>query len=127
MATRIRITAGSVRLEAELNDSPTALAIAAVLPIQAAAQTWGDEIYFPVPVKQGLDATAAEVVDVGAMAYWPTGKALCIFFGPTPMSRGAEIRPASAVNLIGKVLGDARQLTSIRDGEPVRLDRIGME
>jgi hypothetical protein len=124
MATRIHITAGSVKLEAELNDSPTALAVAAVLPIQAAAQTWGNEIYFPVPVQQGLEADAAEVVAVGALGYWPTGAAFCIFFGTTPASRGDEVRPASAVNLIGKVLGDVRQLKSIRDGEPVRLERV---
>jgi uncharacterized protein len=122
VAERIRITAGSVALKAELSDSPTARAILEVLPIRAVAQTWGDEIYFPIPVKQNLDATAAELVEVGVLGYWPTGQAFCIFFGPTPTSRGDEIRPASAVNLVGKVLGDARRLKSVQQGDAVLLE-----
>ncbi len=122
MGTRIRITAGAVSAPAELVDSPTGRAIAAALPIRAEANTWGDEIYFPVPVKEKLDETAAEVVEVGDLGYWPTGKAFCIFFGPTPASRGNEIRPASAVNLVGRVLGDARRFKAVADGEPVEIE-----
>ncbi len=122
MGTRIRITAGAVSAPAELVDSPTGRAIAAVLPIRAEANTWGDEIYFPVPVNEKLDETAAEVVEVGDLGYWPTGKAFCIFFGPTPASRGNEIRPASAVNLVGRVLGDARRFKAVADGEPVEIE-----
>ncbi len=121
MGTRIRITAGAVSAPAELVDSPTGRAIAAALPIRAEANTWGDEIYFPVPVNEKLDETAAEVVEVGDLGYWPTGKAFCIFFGPTPASRGNEIRPASAVNLVGRVLGDARRFKAVADGEPVEI------
>jgi hypothetical protein len=123
MAERIRIHAGAVSVIAELNDSPTAAAIHEVLPLEASAQTWGDEIYFPIPVEERLDATAAEVVGVGDLGYWPTGRAFCIFFGPTPASRGNEIRPASAVNLVGKVLGDAKAFKGVLDGDLVRLER----
>ncbi len=122
MGTRIRITAGAVSAPAELVDSPTGRAISAALPIRAEANTWGDEIYFPVPVNEKLDETAAEVVEVGDLGYWPTGKAFCIFFGPTPASRGNEIRPASAVNLVGRVLGDARRFKAVADGEPVEIE-----
>jgi uncharacterized protein len=122
MARRIRIHAGAISLSAELNDSPTALAIHAALPLEAAAQTWGDEIYFRIPVQQELDGTAAEVVAVGDLGYWPTGRAFCIFFGPTPVSRGDEIRPASAVNLVGNILGDAKTFSAVQDGDLVRLE-----
>lgn len=122
MGERIRIKAGTVELEAELHDSPTASAVAATLPIRAPANTWGDEIYFTIPVQESLDNTAAEVVQVGDLGYWPTGRAFCIFFGPTPASRGSEIRPASAVNVIGKVLGNATLLKAVKDGELVVLE-----
>ncbi len=123
MSKRILIHAGTCSLAAELNDSPTAAAIYAALPLEAAAQTWGDEIYFRIPVEQKLEDSAVEVVAVGDLGYWPTGRAFCIFFGPTPASRGDEIRPASAVNLVGRVLGDARVLRAVEDGELVRLER----
>jgi len=122
MPRRIRIKAGSVLLDAELNDSPTATAIHASLPLEAAAQTWGEEIYFRIPVEEKLDHTAVEVVAVGDLGYWPTGRAFCVFFGPTPVSRGDEIRPASAVNLVGKVLGDAKAFRAVQDGDLVRLE-----
>lgn len=122
MPRRIRINAGTVALDAELNDSPTALAIHRALPLEAAAQTWGEEIYFRIPVEGKLDGTAAELVAVGDLGYWPTGRAFCIFFGPTPASRGQEIRPASAVNLVGKVLGDAKAFRAVQDGDLVRLE-----
>jgi hypothetical protein len=122
MPRRIRINAGVVALDAELNDSPTAVAIHTALPLEAAAQTWGEEIYFRIPVEGKLDDTAAELVAVGDLGYWPTGRAFCIFFGPTPASRGKEIRPASAVNLVGKVLGDATAFRAVQDGDLVRLE-----
>lgn len=124
MGIRIRITAGAVSVPAELADSPTGRDIAAALPIRAEARTWGDEIYFPIPVDQKLDDTAAEVVEVGDLGYWPTGQAFCVFFGPTPASRGNEIRPASAVSLVGRVTGDARLFKSVDDGQLVEIERI---
>ncbi len=122
MPRDIRITAGNVELAAQLNDTPTAAAILAALPIRGVARTWGDEIYFPISVDNALAADAVEVVDVGDLGYWPTGKAFCIFFGSTPISRGADIRPASAVNPVGRVLGDAALLKKVKDGEPVLLE-----
>jgi len=124
MAGQIRITAGTVSLLGELNDSPTAAAVQSALPLEATARTWGDEIYFPVPVDQKLDHNAAETVDVGDLGYWPSGRAFCIFFGPTPASRGDEIRPASAVNLIGKISGDAKEFKAVSDGELVRIENV---
>jgi uncharacterized protein len=103
----IRIRIGKLTMEAELLDTPTAQRIATVLPINASFKTWGEEIYFAIPVTSELDDDAREVVDVGDLGYWPPGKAFCIFFGQTPMSRAGEIRPASAVNIIGRVKGDA--------------------
>jgi hypothetical protein len=121
MGTRILITAGAVSVPAELVESPTGRAIAAALPIRADANIWGDEIYFPVAVNEKLDETAAEVVEVGDLGYWPTGKAFCIFFGPTPASRGDEIRPASAVNVVGRLLGDPRLFKGVGDGQLVEI------
>ena len=118
--TKIKITAGAVTLDAELNDSKTAQLIAAALPIEAAANTWGDEIYFAISVKTGAE-NSKEVVQLGDLGYWPVGHAFCIFFGPTPASRGDEIRPASAVNIIGRVRGDAKQFKTVADGEPIRI------
>jgi len=122
MGRRIVIRSGALSVTATLNDSPTALALCEKLPFSTSANTWGDEIYFPVPVKQKLDATARELVDVGDLGYWPSGNAFCIFFGPTPISRGDEIRPASAVNIIGRVDGDARAFKAVRDGDLIELE-----
>ena len=91
---RIKITAGSVKADAVLDDSTTAQAVWDTLPLAIAGETWGDEIYFGIPVKAKPEAPR-ETVELGDLAYWPPGSAFCIFFGPTPMSRGAEIRPAS--------------------------------
>ena len=119
---RIRITAGDVSATAQLNDSETAQALWDALPIEARASTWGDEIYFDIPVHLDEADDAQEVVDLGDLGYWPPGHAFCIFFGRTPVSRGNEIRPASAVNVLGKVEGDATLFTRVPDGAKVRLE-----
>ena len=121
---RIRIIAGDVSVVAELLNSKTSDAIWDALPIENTVNTWGEEIYFEIPVKSVLDDTAKEVVEKGDLGYWPTGKAFCIFFGPTPASQGDEIRPASAVNIVGKVEGDVKVFKSIRDGANIKLERI---
>jgi len=123
MPHAIRITAGPVTVDAELNDSRTAAAIAAALPIEARAQTWGDEIYFDIG-RALPGESPREVVDLGDLGYWPPGQAFCIFFGPTPMSRGNEIRPASAVNVVGRVVGDARAFTRVRPGARGRIEGV---
>ncbi len=124
MPTDIVIIAGDLRVEGQLTDTPTAQALAAALPIEGKAQLWGDEIYFPVPqVVQELDDTAAVVVQVGDIGYWPPGRALCLFFGMTPSSVPGEIRPASAVNLVGRIGGDPCCLKMVPEGAPVRVER----
>jgi len=122
MAREMKIKGGSVEAVAELNDSKTADAIWNALPITARGNTWGDEIYFGIPVSAD-EEDGKEVVDLGDIAYWPPGSAFCIFFGPTPASRGSEIRPASAVNVVGKIKGDPKVFKSVRSGERVTLER----
>ena len=123
MAQRsIRITVENLSADALLNESRTAAAIWNALPIEAQASTWGDEIYFGIGVDAKPEAPR-EVVELGDLAYWPPGKAFCIFFGRTPASRGDEIRPASAVNVIGRVSGDAKIFKRVRDGAKVRIER----
>ena len=110
---RIAIRIGMLSMEAELNETPTAQKIAAALPLRATFNTWGDEIYFAIPVDADLDDSAQDVVELGDLGYWPPGKAWCIFFGQTPVSQSGKIMPASAVNVIGKVLGDATQFKTV--------------
>src|SRR4030042_4989506 len=104
MEKKIPSLVSELKVEAELNESNTARMIWEALPIEAKANLWGDEIYFSIPVKTGQEKGAREVVSSGELGYWPPGHAFCIFFGPTPASRGDEIRAASAVNIMGKVL-----------------------
>ncbi|HEX9913282.1 MAG TPA: cyclophilin-like fold protein [Candidatus Bathyarchaeia archaeon] len=120
---KIRITTeASGSVEATLNDSETAKAIHGALPLESKANTWGDEIYFSVPVV--LDSERPrEVVELGDLGYWPPGHAFCIFFGRTPASRGDEIRPASPVNVFGRVLGDPKVFKKVRSGDRVTLMR----
>lgn len=120
---RITIRAGDVTIDGELNDSPTADMVWDALPITASASIWGDEIYFSIPVSADGDDTAQETVELGAIAYWPPGSALCLFFGPTPMSQGDEIRPASAVNVLGMIEGDPTVLRSVRSGTAIEVVR----
>jgi uncharacterized protein len=117
----IRITAGPVSVRASLAETATGKAIRAALPIQGRAITWGDEIYFAIPVDADEDDARA-TVEVGDLAYWPPGSAFCIFFGPTPASRGNEVRPASPVNVVGRVEGDATVFRQVRDGTPVLIE-----
>src|SRR4030042_7038601 len=112
---KIKITAGEVIAEAEINDGDTANKIWDALPIEARANTWGDEIYFSIPLHLG-EQNPQEVVALGDLGYWPPGNAMCIFFGPTPVSKGKEIRPASAVNVWGRVIGDPKVLKKVRSG-----------
>jgi hypothetical protein len=125
MATErtIRITAGKVVAEAVLNDSPTATKIWEALPIDARGNTWGDEIYFSIPVQATSEKDARDVVSVGELGYWPPGTAFCIFYGRTPASTDDRPRAASPVNIIGKVAGDATVFRAVSSGTRVRLER----
>ena len=118
----IKIRLGDVELDAELNDSETARKILDVLPLMCAFNTWGDEIYFKIPVEAGPE-DGQETVALGDLGYWPPGHAFCIFYGRTPASQGDEIRPASAVNPIGRVLGDATVLKSALQAEEIAIEK----
>ena len=123
MGRKIKILVSELNVEAELNESKTAQLIWEALPIEAKTNLWGEEIYFTIPVKTGLERGAKEVVSAGELGYWPTGHAFCIFFGPTPASRGDEIRAASAVNVIGKVLSDPTVFRKVKDGAKITLEK----
>lgn len=117
---KIQIRAGAIETEAELNDTRTAQAIWEALPITGRANLWGNEIYFSIPVKLKLEA-GQEVVNIGDLGYWPEGNAFCIFFGPTPVSQGDEIRPASPVTVFGKVIGDAEVFKKVATGTKITI------
>jgi len=122
---RIRIitpSTGEVQAELSEENPRTARAIWEALPIEARTNTWGDEIYFSIPVDVGAE-NPKEIVEIGDLGYWPPGNAFCIFFGPTPASRGNEIRPASPVNVVGRVQGDSKVFKRVRGGERVTLER----
>jgi len=118
MGKRIRIVAGTIEAEAELNDTRTAQAIWEALPIKGRVNLWGDEIYFSIPLSLELEA-GQELVSMGDLGYWPEGNAFCIFFGPTPVSQGNGIRPASAVTIFGKVIGDASVFKKVASGTKI--------
>lgn len=122
MKRQIIIKAGSVKAKAEIDDSKTADAIWKALPIKGTVNLWGDEIYFETPVELKLE-NSKELVSAGDLGYWPSGSCFCIFFGPTPMSRGKEIRPASAVNVFGKVTGDPKAFKQVKEGESIVIER----
>ena len=119
----IVIEAGSVRMEAELDDTPTAQQVWDALPIEGSANLWGDEIYFEIPVVAAQEADARALVEVGTLGYWPVGHAFCIFFGPTPVSTDERPRAYSPCNILGCVLGDATRFREVRNGETVILSR----
>lgn len=111
------------KFDAYLYDTPTSKMIWESLPIESSANLWGEEIYFPIPVRTELDHTAKEVVELGDLGYWPPGNAFCIFFGKTPVSGENEIRPASPVNVIGKIVGDLEKLKTVPFGAKVQIKR----
>ena len=121
---KIRFDFGSQTLDAELLDTPTPKAIAAALPAAASVMTWGDEVYFNIPVRVAREKDARDVVTAGEIAYWPDGPAIAIGFGRTPVSRGDEIRLASPVNIFAKALGDVKALKSVKAGAKVTVALI---
>ena len=104
---RVKMTIGAVDITAELFDTPTADAVAEALPMTSTARTWGQEVYFATPVRVARE-----------------GDAIAIGFGPTPVSRGDEIRLAAPTNIWGRATGDVRALAVVGDGDPVQLERL---
>jgi hypothetical protein len=122
--TRIRFDFGTLSLEAELSDTPTARAIAAALPLSSSVLTWGEEVYFEVPVKVAREKDARAVVTPGEVAYWPEGHCIALGFGRTPISQGDETRLASPCNIFAKALGDVKALAKVRAGTRVEVSAI---
>ncbi len=119
---KITIKTEDLKVDAGLNDSNTAQKIWEALPIEGIVNTWGDEIYFSIPVNIGVE-NAEEVVSEGDLGYWPPGSAFCIFFGLTPASQGDEIRPASAVNVFGKIIGDPKVFKKVSSGAKIIVEK----
>jgi len=119
---RIKIISGDVSVVAELRNTPTAKEVYKALPIEASANRWGDEIYFPIPVRLDAEPDAKEVVEIGDVAYWPEGSCFCIFWGRTPASKGNEIRAASEVNVFGRIK-NAKVFSKVKNTDLIVLEK----
>ena len=120
---KLRISAGKVSLEAELQDTPTTRVLAAALPFEASAQTWGEEVYFSTPVSVKLEPDAKQVVEPGTVCFWTEGDALALPFGRTPISTDEKPKLASRCNVLGNIVGDAKALAGIKAGAKVRVEK----
>lgn len=121
---QIRVSWPTGHLTATIEETPTSKALMEVLPFSAAAQTWGEEVYFPTPVSVGPEPGARQVVEPGTVVFWTDGDALALPYGPTPISRGDECRLAGPCNLLGRIDGDPRLPASIRPGDPLRVELV---
>ena len=120
----IRIAWDGGAVTAELRDTATAAALLAALPCQASASTWGEEVYFELPVAAVLEPDARQVVDPGTVCFWVEGSALALPFGRTPVSKGNESRLVTRCNVVGRIAGDARVLRSVKDGTKIRVEAL---
>jgi hypothetical protein len=118
---RIRIAWPKGAVSATLEDTPTARALVEALPANAKAQTWGEEVYFELPVKAKLEASAKQVVPPGSVCFWVEGSSLALPWGRTPVSQGDESRLVTRCNLLGAIDGDPRRLASVRGGDTITL------
>ncbi|MFQ6084181.1 MAG: cyclophilin-like fold protein [Candidatus Aminicenantia bacterium] len=119
---KIVIKTERIEVQAELNQTKTAELVWENLPLEGKANLWGEEIYFEIPVRAELE-NGSEVVNKGDIGYWPPGKAICLFFGPTPISQGEEIRAASPVSIIGKIIDQPEILKKVSNGEKIRIEK----
>lgn len=119
---KILISTGTLSMEATLLEGPASSQFKNLLPLAGSANIWGDEIYFAVDIEMDLLENATDVVESGAVAFWPPGHAVCIFFGPTPASINTEIRAASPVNVLGRIEGDETLFKSVRAGDQVKIE-----
>ena len=124
MNTRIRISWPQNELAATLRDTPTVKKLLAALPCESSAQTWGDEVYFSVPVNSALEKDARQVVEPGTVCFWVEGQSLALPFGPTPVSEGDECRLVARVNILGKIDVDAKKLKTVKAGDRVRVEKF---
>lgn len=117
----LRININNIELDIEVLDTPTGQAIMQELPIESTAQTWGEEVYFSVPVNAALEADARDIVEPGEIAFWVEGQCIAIGFGPTPISQGTEIRLAAKTNIWAKAITDVKELSAVKPGDPVQV------
>jgi hypothetical protein len=122
--SRIRFDFGTLTLDAELLETPTARAIAAALPISSSTLTWGEEVYFEIPVRLAAESDARAVVVPGEIAYWPQGHCIAIGYGRTPISKGNETRLASPCNIFARALGDVKALAKVKAGASVKVTAL---
>jgi hypothetical protein len=119
---RLRITAGKTTFEVALNDTPTAEALIEALPFESRAQTWGEELYFEVPVNANLEPEARQIVEPGTVCFWVEGSALALPYGPTPISTDGKPKLVARCNLLGRIVGDPRLLAAVRAGDKVKVE-----
>ena len=122
---RIRVRWDQGEVVGVLEDTPTARKVYEALPCSCQAHTWGQEVYFELPVQAELEDGAQQVVDPGTICFWVEGAALALPFGPTPISQGAECRLVTACNVLGKLEGDPAALGSVRDGDAIHVEQAG--
>jgi len=120
---KIQIKTSRHTFDVELFDTPTAQKIYEILPLKGSCILWGEEIYFSIPLHIPSEADAHEIVEPGDLGYWPTGNAFCLFFGPTPVSKGPKPRAYSPVNVFGKIVDDLSLLKTIKSGELIEVKR----
>jgi uncharacterized protein len=121
---KIRISWSGGEVTADLRDTPTVNQLVAALPCEARACTWGEEVYFELPIKARLESDARQVVEPGTVCFWVEGSALALPYGPTPVSRGDECRLVTPCNVLGRIDGDPRQLKKVRQGAAISLERV---
>jgi hypothetical protein len=121
---RVRIAWQGGEVTAYLRDTPNAKQLLGVLPCESRAQTWGEEVYFEVPLRALLEPDARQVVDPGTVCFWVEGSALALPFGPTPVSKGAECRLVTRCNVLGKIEGEPLQLKAVKQGMAIRVELL---